>query len=112
MVRHKAGLVRCPPRRPACSTIAAAQVHFTLHWLRTRFPAESARAERVSSLESRIAVMRKYLAARAAEAEDPETMLALCGELLDQPDADQAIRTGDVFALLIEHYFKGGEAEK
>ncbi|KAA0149061.1 hypothetical protein FNF31_04973 [Cafeteria roenbergensis] len=73
---------------------------------------EPSRNERVRSLESRIAVMRKYLAARAAEAEDPETMLALCGELLDQPDADQAIRTGDVFALLIEHYFKAGEAEK
>lgn len=56
--------------------------------------------------------MSKYIEAKHAATDDPETMLALCGELLDQGDADQAIRSGDVFTLLIEHYFKAGEADK
>jgi intraflagellar transport protein 140 len=74
--------------------------------------AEAARSERVANLEGRIETMQKFAEARQASKEDPETMLALCGELLDQPDADQAIRKGDVFSLLIEHYFRAGEAEK
>ena len=104
---HRLPILRDRLLRRSSSTPTTLLIHCD-----PEIPAEPSRAERVRSLESRIAVMRKYLAARAAEAEDPETMLALCGELLDQPDADQAIRTGDVFALLIEHYFKGGEAEK
>lgn len=75
-------------------------------------PAAASRDAAVSSLESRIATMEKYSAARRAAADDPDTMLALCGELLDTGDVDQAIRSGDVFTLLIEHYFRGGEADK
>jgi hypothetical protein len=74
--------------------------------------AETARASRVAELDGRIATMGRYIEAKRAASEDPETMLALCGELLDQPDADQAIRSGDVFTLLIEHYFKAGESDK
>jgi hypothetical protein len=74
--------------------------------------AEATRNDRVGNLEDRIATMQKFAEARQAAKEDPETMLALCGELLDQPDADQAIRKGDVFSLLIEFYFRAGEADK
>lgn len=66
---------------------------------------------RVAELERRIATVEKFIHARRAAAEDPETMKVLCGELLDQEDVDQSIRSGDVFTLLIEHFFRAGDAK-
>ena len=36
--------------------------------------------------------------------EDPEESMQLCQALLDEPNVDTALRLGDVYGLMIEHY--------
>jgi pentatricopeptide repeat protein len=43
---------------------------------------------------------------------DSATMASICEQLVDQKDVEQAIRLGDVFAQLIEHYMKQGQGQK
>lgn len=43
---------------------------------------------------------------------DSGTMASICETLVDQKDVEQAIRLGDVFAQLIEHYMKQGQGQK
>ncbi len=37
---------------------------------------------------------------------DSQTMAQICESLVDQKGVEEAIRLGDVFAQLIEHYMK------
>lgn len=36
---------------------------------------------------------------------DPRGMVNECIKLLDEPDIDQAVRRGDIFAIIIEYHF-------
>ncbi|CAM9894663.1 unnamed protein product, partial [Choristocarpus tenellus] len=42
-------------------------------------------------------------ACRSAK-DDPPTMVRLCQQLLEQTDLETAVRAGDCFATLIEHF--------
>lgn len=44
--------------------------------------------------------------------ENVEECLSLCQSLLDEPNLDTAVRAGDVYGLLIEHYAEAGKFEK
>ena len=44
--------------------------------------------------------------------EDPEKCLHLCAALLDEPSLDTAVRTGDVYGVMIEHYAQDGNYEQ
>ena len=39
---------------------------------------------------------------------DPEECIQQCQSLLDDPNLDTAVRVGDVYGLMIEHYGQGG----
>ena len=39
---------------------------------------------------------------------EPEECVRQCQSLLDEPNLDTAIRTGDVYGLLVEHYAQSG----
>jgi len=62
---------------------------------------DALREARGASLASRIAAVDTFVAARRAAKSDTGEMVALCTQLLGTPDAEAAIRLGDVFALLI-----------
>ena len=40
--------------------------------------------------------------------EDPEQCVQLCQSLLDEPSLDTAVRAGDIYGLMIEHYGRTG----
>ena len=39
---------------------------------------------------------------------NPEECIQQCQSLLDDPNLDTAVRVGDVYVLMIEHYGQGG----
>ncbi len=43
---------------------------------------------------------------------DPEQCIKLCQSLADEPQLDTAIRIGDVFGLMIEHYGQAGNYQQ
>ena len=61
-------------------------------------------------MDQRIRLVERFVEARAAVKTQPSEMIRLCNQLLDQPDIEQAVRVGDVFALLIEYFHAQGNA--
>ena len=44
--------------------------------------------------------------------EDPQESVRQCTALLDEPNLDTAVRTGDVYGLLVEHYSHAGKHQQ
>jgi intraflagellar transport protein 140 len=53
------------------------------------------------SLTARIALVDRFVLARKLAKTDTAQMVDVCMQLLDQRDAETAIRIGDVYALLV-----------
>lgn len=62
--------------------------------------------QKLDSLKKRVGLVEKFIVARnmVANREQATEMIRLCSELLATPDVETAIRSGDVFAFLIEYH--------
>ena len=60
----------------------------------------------------RIALVDRFVLARKLAKTDTTQMLEVCMQLLDQRDAETAIRVGDVFALLIYFHMQAKNYEQ
>jgi len=60
--------------------------------------------QRVISLQSRIQIVDKFAGIRKLAKDNPEEMVTVCEKMLDMPGIESAVRIGDVFAQLVEHY--------
>lgn len=57
-------------------------------------------------LRDRIAIIERFVSARESFANnDPNAMVQICSQLIDQPGVEEAIRLGDVFAQLVEYFY-------
>lgn len=72
-------------------------------------PGGPAKAE---ALQAKIAHVETFVAARKMVKSNPEEMVRRCNELLDQPGCEQAIRVGDVYALMIEWFYSQQQLER
>ena len=61
--------------------------------------------EKKQQLESKIFLVNKFLKAKSLEQTDPEEMVRMLKNLIEKP-IDYALRIGDVYAVLIKHYYK------
>jgi intraflagellar transport protein 140 len=59
---------------------------------------------RVKFLTERLHLVKRFADARRLYARDAEACVQECQALLNEPKLDTAIRTGDVYGLLIEHF--------
>ena len=59
-------------------------------------------------IEQRIGLIERFVLARKAMQRDPETMVELCVALLAEPMLEDAIRTGDCLAMLVDYYHAQG----
>jgi len=64
----------------------------------------TATSERASVLQNRISLVERFVAARRVVKMDPQAMVDTCNSLLNEPDINDAIRVGDIFALMIEWF--------
>merc|ERR1711862_347497 len=60
--------------------------------------------QRVRSLTIRLSFVDDFARIRKMGKTDPEQMISKCEELLKREGIDSAVRIGDIYAQLIEHY--------
>lgn len=63
---------------------------------------------RLADLQHRVALIKKFVHARSLYSEDPVAAVRLCESLLEEPELDPAVRTGDAFGFLVEHHCQQG----
>jgi intraflagellar transport protein 140 len=67
-------------------------------------PPASETDKKVLTLNNRIAIVDKFAGIRKLAKSDPEQMVSVCEKMLDVPEIETAVRIGDIFAQLVEHY--------
>merc|ERR1719401_2616444 len=60
--------------------------------------------DRVRTLQGRIDLVDKFAELRKMAKSDPDQMVDTCEKMLDMHDIETAVRVGDIFAQLVEHY--------
>ncbi|XP_041473205.1 intraflagellar transport protein 140 homolog isoform X2 [Lytechinus variegatus] len=60
--------------------------------------------EKLGALKHRISLVKKFVQARRAYDEEPEESMRQCQVLLEETELDSAIRIGDVYGMMVEHY--------
>jgi len=68
--------------------------------------------EKVASLATRISHVENFVNARKMVKTDPEATVKVCFDLLEQPDVENALRVGDVYALMVEWYHSQGQYDQ
>eukprot|EP01041_Mallomonas_annulata_P003422 gene3422-6789_t len=63
-------------------------------------------ARQIADMEKRLGIMASFIQARSAVKKDPETMISICTDLLEEPTLDTTVRVGDCLAMMIEYYRK------
>ncbi|KAG5176880.1 putative intraflagellar transport protein 140 [Tribonema minus] len=61
-------------------------------------------ASALSALHQRVQLVQQFVAARRMALDDPPEMLRICHRLLEEPQLDAAVRTGDCCAQLVNWY--------
>jgi len=75
--------------------------------------AESRHGEEMAeSMVRRIGIIEKFVQARKLLDRNPANMVEICEDLLRTRDLDEAIRSGDCYALLIEYYYSENNFEQ
>ncbi|XP_028989874.1 intraflagellar transport protein 140 homolog [Betta splendens] len=63
---------------------------------------------RLANLQHKITLIKKFVNARRLYVEDAVEAVRLCETLLEEPDLDPAVRVGDAYSFLVEHYCQQG----
>ena len=66
-------------------------------------------ADMASRIEQRIGLIERFVQVRRMAQKDPDTMVAICEGLLQEPLLEEAIRAGDCLAMLVEHFYSRGK---
>jgi intraflagellar transport protein 140 len=67
---------------------------------------------KLSALQEKIHLMERFINARELVKTHPEDMIRTCEDLLRERDIDRAVRTGDIYALLVEFHHGNGNMEE
>ena len=68
--------------------------------------------EKVAQLALRIQHVDSFVSARKMIKSDPDTTVKMCFELLDDPAVENALRVGDVYALMVEWFYSQQQMEQ
>jgi len=68
--------------------------------------------ERCKGLQQKIYLVERFVEARKVVKTDPNEMVKIAHQLVEQPDVEAAVRVGDVFALLVEFYHSQGNMQQ
>ncbi|XP_061911877.1 intraflagellar transport protein 140 homolog [Entelurus aequoreus] len=70
--------------------------------------ADGQQEAKMAELQRKITLIEQFVHARRLMPEDADEALRICGVLLEEPELDTAVRVGDVFSFLIDHYCQHG----
>ena len=67
---------------------------------------------KVAQLATRIGHVEAFVGARKLVKTDPEQTVKLCFGLLEHPEIENALRVGDVYALMVEWFHSQGQFDQ
>uniref|UniRef100_A0A8C5AP22 Intraflagellar transport 140 homolog (Chlamydomonas) n=1 Tax=Gadus morhua TaxID=8049 RepID=A0A8C5AP22_GADMO len=67
---------------------------------------------RLAQLQHRVTLVKRFCQARRVCDEDPGEAMSLCDALLEEPELDTAVRTGDVYGLIVEIHCQQGRFQQ
>ena len=74
--------------------------------------ARTANPQKAQQIGLRISHVENFVSARKMVKTDPETTVKMCFELLEQPEVENALRVGDVYALMVEWFHSQGQMDQ
>ncbi|XP_075422551.1 intraflagellar transport protein 140 homolog isoform X2 [Ascaphus truei] len=89
---------------------ALTEAYKCLSKAKLRSPEEQER--KLSDMQSKMALVKRFIQARRTYSADSQEAAKQCELLLEEPDLDGAIRIGDVYGLLVEHYTQQEDFQK
>ncbi|NXC31540.1 IF140 protein, partial [Campylorhamphus procurvoides] len=81
---------------------ALAEAYKCLSKAKARSPGEQ--ESKLAQLQSRMALMKRFIHAQRVYPEDPKEAARQCELLLAEQDAEDAVRLGDILGFLVQHY--------
>ena len=66
---------------------------------------------KILQIKKKISIVEQYLSAKKLLPSNTDEALAICKDLLDRNDIEDAIRAGDVFATLVEFFYEQRRAQ-
>ncbi|XP_077305302.1 intraflagellar transport protein 140 homolog [Lithobates pipiens] len=75
-----------------------------------RSPEEQER--KLSEMQNKLTLVKRFIQARRSYSVDKQEAVRQCELLLEEPDLESAVRFGDVYAVLVEHYTQQGDFQK
>ncbi|PIO37426.1 hypothetical protein AB205_0221420 [Aquarana catesbeiana] len=75
-----------------------------------RSPEEQER--KLSEMQNKLTLVKRFIQARRSYSVDKQEAIRQCELLLEEPDLESAVRFGDVYAVLVEHYTQQGDFQK
>ena len=67
---------------------------------------------KIASLNNKKKLIEKFIELKDMAESDPREMVRQYLELLEEPEIEQAVRRGDIFAIVIEYHFEMQEYDK
>uniref|UniRef100_A0A8C9SZL0 Intraflagellar transport 140 n=1 Tax=Scleropages formosus TaxID=113540 RepID=A0A8C9SZL0_SCLFO len=67
---------------------------------------------RLARMQHRISLVKRFVQARRLFEEDPAEAVLLCKSLLEEAELDPAVRIGDAYGFLVEHYCRQGSFQE
>ncbi len=67
---------------------------------------------RRGQLEQRMKLISDFVRARSLIQSNPEEMIKICNFIIESPDAESAVRVGDVIAQLVELFYANKDAKR
>ncbi|CAN0099903.1 unnamed protein product, partial [Scytosiphon promiscuus] len=64
--------------------------------------------DKLAQLNKRVFLVERFVQARRLSKDDPDGMATMCQQLLANDELETAMRAGDVFAALVDHFFERG----
>ncbi|CAJ0957557.1 unnamed protein product [Ranitomeya imitator] len=89
---------------------ALTEAYKCLSKAKMRSPEEQER--RQSDMQNKITLVKRFIQARRSYPADKQEAIRQCELLLDEPDVEGAVRIGDVYGFLVEHYTQQGDFQK
>lgn len=62
--------------------------------------------DRISDIKQRLTIVKKFVMAKKSYEEDADNAIKSCQSILEEARVDQALRIGDIFAFMVEHFTK------
>ncbi|XP_044159279.1 intraflagellar transport protein 140 homolog isoform X3 [Bufo gargarizans] len=89
---------------------ALTEAYKCLSKAKMRSPEEQER--RLSDMQNKVTLVKRFLQVRRAYSADKQEAIRQCELLLEEPDLESAVRIGDVYGFLVEHYTQQGDFQK